>query len=134
MSYLERIRKGVQKFQKRDKLAEQVVGDVTPNRLWLGKILTEGEREQLEIAYQMDGWLSLYRFRARLLRQHFGFEPDISRMGDISKGEANTLEPDENIYKNTKIQKRYPTVLAPVAYFILLHIIIHARNTCGKSA
>jgi hypothetical protein len=42
ISYLERICKGVQKFQKRDKLAEQVVGDVTPNRLRLGKILTEG--------------------------------------------------------------------------------------------
>jgi hypothetical protein len=42
MSYLERIRKGVQKLEKRDKLAEQVVGDVTPNRLRLGKILTEG--------------------------------------------------------------------------------------------
>jgi hypothetical protein len=42
ISYLERIRKGVQKFQKRDKLAEQVVGDVTPNRLRLGQILTEG--------------------------------------------------------------------------------------------
>ncbi len=42
MSYLERIRKGVQKFEKRDKLAKQVVGDVTPNRLRLGQILTEG--------------------------------------------------------------------------------------------
>jgi hypothetical protein len=41
MSYLERIRKGVQKLEKRDKLAEQVVWDVTPNRLRLGKILTE---------------------------------------------------------------------------------------------
>jgi hypothetical protein len=32
----------VQKFEKRDKLAEQVVGNVTPNRLRLGKILNEG--------------------------------------------------------------------------------------------
>ncbi len=57
-----------------------------------------------------DGWLSWQR--TCLLRQYMGSNPDISqkyKMGDISKGLANTLYPAKNIQnRTTAVTKQFP--------------------------
>jgi hypothetical protein len=54
---------------------------------------------------QVGRWVAkLVRYRTYLLRQLYGFESKLSqkyKMGDISKGVANTLQPaKKNIQKN----------------------------------